>query len=97
MSHPLDWLAPYQRNSVTSLEASLSIEPKAGTLRARVLTFLRDRGAWGATDQEMQSALNMDPSTQRPRRIELAHAGLIVESGTRETRAGRQAVVWIAL
>jgi hypothetical protein len=41
--------------------------------------------------------LGMNPSTQRPRRIELCQRNLIVDSGTtRLTTSGRKAVVWKA-
>jgi DNA-binding IclR family transcriptional regulator len=48
----------------------------------------------GLTDEEMQTRLGMNPSTQRPRRIELARRGLVVEGGTRRTASGRMATVW---
>lgn len=89
--------APAQIHSRTSVEAGLQIEKKSISLRGHVLAFLRGRGAMGATDEEMQIALNMNPSTQRPRRIELVAAGLARDSAmTRETKSGRKAVVWVA-
>jgi hypothetical protein len=43
----------------------------------------------------MQAELQMQGSTQRPRRVELVRAGLVVDSGLRRrTFAGRSAVVW---
>jgi len=48
----------------------------------------------GLTDEEQQRLLGMNPSTQRPRRIELARRGLVVEAGTRRTASGRMATVW---
>lgn len=79
----------------TSKEAALSIEPCAATLRAKVLAFIQESG--GATDEQIQDALEMNPSTERPRRGELVEAGSVVDSGTtRKTRSGRWAVVWIA-
>jgi hypothetical protein len=91
-------LAPYVRTSVTSLEAAESIEPRTSVLQRSVLHFLKRRGALGATDEEIQHALAMNPSTERPRRIELLHKGLIVEAdATRKTTSGRRAAVWIAL
>ena len=85
---------PYVFGSRTSQEAAVSIEPTAGTLRAKVLDYLR-KGR--DTDEGIQFALNMNPSTERPRRIELQKAGLVVDSGDRWTTAsGRKAVVWRA-
>lgn len=89
---------PAQRNSPTSVAASALIEPTAGTLRAQVLAYLRACAAdYGATDEEMQVALRMNPSTQRPRRIELEKLGLVLRTAqTRKTQSGRDAVVFIA-
>jgi hypothetical protein len=45
----------------------------------------------------MQERLVMDPSSQRPRRVELVTGGQVVDSGRkRKTVSGRQAVVWTA-
>lgn len=88
---------PYQSHSATSAEAAQAIEPRAETLRKAVLDLLRKCGDVGATDEEIQDTLAMNPSTQRPRRIECVELGLVRDSGrTRPTRSGRQAVVWIA-
>ena len=88
---------PAQRQSATSVAAAQDIQEDAGTLRGFVLAYLRGSGLEGATDEEMQTALNMNPSTQRPRRIELVEKGLVVSSGfTRPTRSGRAATVWQA-
>lgn len=89
--------APYQRHSPTSRAAAVAIEPVAGTRRAQVLAFIRERGAAGATDEEMQLRIPMSPNTQRPRRVELVQGQHIVNSGrTRQTLAGDEAVVWVA-
>jgi hypothetical protein len=87
---------PHQRGSATSEAAAVAIEPRSGTLRRMVLEHLRACGAQGATDDEIQHALDMNPSTQRPRRIELVNSGLVKEtSRTRRTRSGRMATVWV--
>lgn len=86
----------YIRGSKTSTQAALEIEPRSGTLRAKVLAELRNHPD-GLTDDEMQTHLSMNPSTQRPRRIELVEAKLVKDSGrTRLTQSRRQAVVWVA-
>ena len=91
-----DARAPAQSHSRTSKGAAGSIEPASGTLRGFVLAYIRGTGTRGATDEEIQRALNMNPSTQRPRRIELVKAGLIFDSETtRLTQSGRSAVVWV--
>jgi hypothetical protein len=89
-------LPPYQQHSDESRESAELIEPDAASLRGRVLAYVRKCGATGATDDEMQVALKMNPSTQRPRRIELWKADLVKASGIkRPTRSGRNAMVWI--
>lgn len=89
--------APAHNGTPTSIAAAEQIEPSAGTLRAQVLAYLRERGNAGATDEEMQTALTMNPSTQRPRRIELEKLGLVLRTAqTRKTASGRSAVIFIA-
>lgn len=88
---------PSQAHSGTSQAAAESMRENAGTLRARVLTALREAGPDGLTDEQMQTRLGMNPSTQRPRRIELVKAGRVVATpGTRPTASGRSATVWVA-
>lgn len=66
-------------------------------MRQRIYAFLVERGEDGATDEEMQGWLDMNPSTQRPRRIELVTSGQVYDSGlTRKTLSGRSATVWRA-
>jgi len=86
---------PYQQHSDTSVEAAATMKDSAPTLRAKVLDFVIRVG--GATDEEVQNALDMPANTQRPRRRELQLDGKIVDSGIkRPTRSGRSAVVWYA-
>lgn len=79
----------------TSHAAADRIRDKAGTLRAKVYRTLF-RSDDGLTDEQIALLLNMNPSTARPRRIELVERGLVEDSGeTRLTRSGRKAIVWI--
>jgi hypothetical protein len=88
--------APSARGSVTSAQAADSLGPATlSALQRRVLALL-EATPDGLTDEEMQTRLGMNPSTQRPRRIELVRRGLVVECGTRRTASGRMAVVWSA-
>lgn len=96
-SSPARGAAPYVRGSETSAAAAASLTPETmSALQRRVLEFICSRGDQGATDEECQRELRMNPSTQRPRRGELANAGLIVEAGTRLTSSRRRATVWRA-
>ena len=96
MEH-LDLRAPYQRHSPTSIAAAVGIEPAAGTLRAKVLEYIRGAGRHGATDEEIQTGARIGANTQRPRRVELLRARLIADSGrVRPAMSGKDAVVWVA-
>lgn len=87
-------LAPAVRTSATSMQAADSLDEKTlNALQRRVLALLQSEPD-GLTDEQMQARLAMNPSTQRPRRVELARRGLIVKAGTRKTASGRNADVW---
>src|SRR5262245_10175682 len=88
---------PYVANSETSFDAADAFgSDLAATLRERVYRAIRD-SADGLTDEEIQRVLEMDGSTERPRRVELLRAQRICDSGERrDTRSGRRAVVWRA-
>lgn len=89
-------LPPYQSHSATSKAAAEEIAPARITLRTRVLNYLRSQGP--ATDEILQNHLDMGPSTERPRRIELVNLGLVRDSGlVMQTASGRSAVVWEAV
>lgn len=86
---------PRIASSPTSKAAAEEIAASAGTLRALVLQCLKQRGP--LTDEEIQQACEMAANTERPRRIELVKAGLVVNSGgTKLTQSGRKAVLWRA-
>ena len=88
---------PYVPGSATSKAAAESMQPKAGTLRWKVWKWIHWCATNGATDDECQKMLHMDPSTQRPRRIELEKVGLVIKTDrTRPTRSGRHAAVYVA-
>jgi transcription initiation factor IIE alpha subunit len=88
--------APAVRGSRTSAAAADSLGPETlNRLHKAVLAYIAGRGD-GCTDEEIAQALGMNPSTARPRRIELMRAGLIEQAGTKRTTSGRMAVVWMA-
>ena len=87
--------APAQRHSATSVAAAESLTPGAlNAAQRRVLAYLEEHGP--ATDEEIIAGTGMNPSTARPRRIELVRHGLVVEDGERRTASGRRATVWKA-
>jgi hypothetical protein len=85
---------PAQRHSDTSVAAAASLDVTAlNKLQRQVLDYLRTQPA-GATDEQIAAALGMNPSTERPRRIELAKRGLVVEAGVKKASSGRNATAW---
>ncbi len=91
----LAFSAPFQPHSEASREAAKSVEPSAASVRGRILWLLRRTGP--LTDEVIQFACALNPSTERPRRIELVRLGLVEDSGqTAPTKSGRKAVLWRA-
>lgn len=93
-----DWPGepPSVAGSATSIAAAKQIEPVSGALRLAVYRFVKSCQSRGATDEEIQDALRMPASTQRPRRVELVQDGWVRDSNKkRPTRSGRAAVVWV--
>jgi hypothetical protein len=87
--------APAQSHSETSRAAAESFDGNTlNALQRRVLDLLRSTPG-GLTDEEISNRLGMNPSTERPRRVELARRGLVVKAGTRKTASGRSADVWV--
>ena len=87
-------MAPAQQHSRTSMAAADSLDEGAlNRLQRQVLAVIAAASA-GLTDEEIQLHTGMNPSTQRPRRIELERRGFITQAGTRKTSSGRNAVVW---
>ena len=86
--------APSVNGSATSAAAADSLDGKTlNRLHRQVLEFIAARPD-GATDEEIIAGTGLNPSTARPRRIELARRGLVVEAGTRRATSGRAATVW---
>lgn len=84
---------PAQAHSPTSVAAAGKAARATPTQRQRVLDWLSANGP--ATDEQIADALGLNPSTERPRRVELVRAGAVVPApGTGRTRAGRHAARW---
>jgi hypothetical protein len=76
----------------TSRAAAYAVTPRTGTQRRRVLDAI---AAKPSTDEEIQSALHMNPNTQRPRRVELVRGGWVGDSGERRpSSTGQDSIVW---
>lgn len=63
--------------------------------RRHVLTFIQVRGALGATTDEVAAGMGKPPNAVSGRLTELKAAGLIVKCGTRRTRSGCSAGVFV--
>jgi hypothetical protein len=82
----------------TRLAAYLDSLADPSNWHDRVLTFLFQQGAYGATNDECEVALGCQFTTAGAVIIRLREEGWVIDSGrTRLTRRGHQAVVWIAL
>jgi len=80
----------------TSKAAYKKALPTFGSKRARVYQYIFDQQERGATDQEIQAALNMPGDTLRPTRLSLLKDDLIYESGkTRQNQNGNDCIVWV--
>lgn len=78
----------------TSHAAAVAIQPVMGRARQRVYACIHRSD--GMTDEEIQDALNMNESTERPRRGELVDSKHVTDSGRkRPTRSGCSAIVWV--
>jgi hypothetical protein len=84
---------PYVAHNEESRVAAQSVAPVAGTLRARVLDIIAATPE-GLTDEEGCARTGMNPSTWRPRRVELLEAGHIVRTGVRPGKSGRLMAIW---
>lgn len=83
---------PAQQDSPTSVAAAEAIRPSVNQLQLRILELLRDTGP--ATDEDIAANTQMNPSTERPRRVELVKAGLVAQVGEHKTSSGRRAALW---
>ncbi len=82
----------------TSRIAAERVYPKSGSIRLSVYEYLIRQGLRGATDQEMQSNLNLSGDTIRPTRMTLLKDGFIIDSfETRNNTNGNPCVVWRAI
>lgn len=93
----VDRMEAFTGRRVTSRDAAAKVLPKTGTQRRAVLDAIVEaytRGHGGATDPELQRHLSLPPNSMRPRRVELAQAGLVDDSGKRRRHQGNEHIVW---
>ena len=88
---------PYVKGSETSRAAADSIKHSAPSDKTRVFQFIVQCGKYGATDDEIESALNMRHQSASARRRNLELAGAVIKTDRkRKTRSGRSAYVYTA-
>jgi hypothetical protein len=85
-------IPPHVDGSETSYAAALAMVNRTDGLKKQVLTLLQSGGPM--TDEAIAVTLKLNPSTARPRRIELVQDGLVVQVGEGKTRSGRRAALW---
>jgi len=81
-----------QRTSIATADAVL---PKTGTWRRKIYDYVQARGFDGATDQEIEIALQLSGNTERPTRITLVRDGYLIDTGRiRKNQLGHDCIVW---
>ncbi len=83
---------PYQKHNAASRLASTAFATWSTKARPRVYEYIRLYGP--CTDAEIQRWLQMNPNTERPRRIELENAGHIRPVGVSDKGPGRVLFEW---
>lgn len=79
----------------TSMAVAKKMFPKSGSLRRKVYDYFISCGNYGATDQEIETNLNMSGNTVRPTRQSLQKDGYIIDSGLiRKNQNGNSCIVW---
>jgi hypothetical protein len=87
--------APGHRGVETSIEAAEAVAPKCGRLQRLALKAITDRGAFGATTDELAELLQQDRGSIQPRTSELRRMGVIADSNQRRRNVtGIRAIVW---
>ena len=95
MANPYPHHAGHVRNRDTSILASKELQPHLGRLQAAVFNVVADVGHYGATCDDIGSALGWIVFRVRPRTAELRALGKIVDSGKRRKGgSGRLVIVW---
>lgn len=85
----------HKGNRDTGRAAAAGIEPRAGTIRARVLAAIRERPG---TPEEIAERIGEPVLNCRPRFSEAVKMCLIYDTGERrQAMGGRKAIVWAAI
>jgi predicted transcriptional regulator len=93
----MTYIAPYAPHSATSKAAAKAIESRISPQQEKILHYLQECRKIGATDEQISDATGLSGDSVRPRQGELRDQLLIKKDGTRKTRSGRDADVWVIL
>ncbi len=90
--------APYQNGTLTSIAAAESARTSVTSQVMRVHDFITGKGEHGATDKEIQTALQLDGNSERPRRVWLRAHGFIAPKGAPSAVVVRdRSTVWVSV
>ena len=82
----------------TSVLAATNALPRTGTIRRKVYEHFLLKGLRGATDQEVEIALQISGNTLRPTRGSLVKDGYLIDTGTTRKNYNQQdCIVWRAV
>jgi hypothetical protein len=82
----------------TSIAAATNALPRTGTIRRKVYEYFLLKGLRGATDQEVEIALQISGNTLRPTRGSLVKDGYLIDTGTTRKNYNEQdCIVWRAV
>lgn len=83
---------PHQSHSPTSRAAAQAIGVVAGTQKQAIIAALRIFGE--LSDEAIARHTGLNPSSARPRRVELLRDGVIEAGSPTVTSSGRKAQTW---
>ena len=89
-------MSPARRSDPPTSHKAADLNKEArDIIRERVYQYLKRMGEYGATDYELEKALNVIRTSAGKRRGELMKAGLVVETDRRRKTTGKAtAIVW---
>lgn len=90
----VDVTAAYHRNNAESAAANPTPASKAAR-RQYILDLIAAEGDWGATSDEIEQLTGWPHQSVSARFTELKASGAVVKAGTRPTRSGRSAAVYV--
>ena len=94
--NPEPW-KPWQEHSQASQDSAFALKRHIAAAQRESVFQAIVQHPDGLTDQEIGDLLGLAGDSVRPRRGELHNKHRIKEAGTRKTRSGRDATVWVAI